>query len=135
VDSSSSVTFTGLLNALDGVASRDGLIVFMTTNHKEQLDPALIRPGRADVHVYLGNATRVQMQRMFERFYGALEPALAERIHHQLRDGLLSMAQVQEQLMRHREDPSHAVEQLLALSLIVESVSEQPIPVTTGGER
>jgi mitochondrial chaperone BCS1 len=46
-----SISFSGLLNALDGVRSQEGRIVFMTTNHKEKLDPALLRPGRADVHV------------------------------------------------------------------------------------
>ncbi len=39
-----SVTFSGLLNALDGVASGESRIIFMTTNHIERLDPALIRP-------------------------------------------------------------------------------------------
>jgi len=28
----------------------------MTTNHKEKLDPALLRPGRADLHIELKNA-------------------------------------------------------------------------------
>jgi chaperone BCS1 len=39
------VTFSGLLNALDGVGAVEGRILFMTTNHMERLDPALIRPG------------------------------------------------------------------------------------------
>jgi len=30
----------------------------MTTNHKENLDPALLRPGRSDKHVFLDYATR-----------------------------------------------------------------------------
>ena len=30
-------------------------------NHKEKLDPALIRPGRADFHREIGNATREQV--------------------------------------------------------------------------
>ena len=46
-----SVTFSGLLNALDGVRSQEGRILMMTTNHREKRDPALLRPGRADVHV------------------------------------------------------------------------------------
>jgi hypothetical protein len=41
------LTFDGLLNALDGVNQFNGLI-FITTNHIENLDPALIRPGRVD---------------------------------------------------------------------------------------
>ena len=48
---SESVSFSGLLNALDGVAAQEGRIFFMTTNHIEQLDPALIRPGRCDIKV------------------------------------------------------------------------------------
>lgn len=51
------VSFSGLLNALDGVRSQEGSILFMTTNHREKLDPALLRPGRCDVHVELCNAT------------------------------------------------------------------------------
>jgi mitochondrial chaperone BCS1 len=51
------VTFSGLLNALDGVRSQEGRILVMTTNHIEKLDPALKRPGRADVHVKLDHAS------------------------------------------------------------------------------
>ena len=53
----SQVTFSGLLNALDGVRSQEGRILIMTTNHRENLDPALMRPGRADRQFYLGNAS------------------------------------------------------------------------------
>ena len=41
----------------------------MTTNHKERLDPALLRPGRADVHVNLTNASEKQIKGLFNRFY------------------------------------------------------------------
>lgn len=51
------VSFSGLLNALDGVRSQEGRITIMTTNHREKLDPALLRPGRADVHVKLNYAS------------------------------------------------------------------------------
>jgi mitochondrial chaperone BCS1 len=43
------VTFSGLLNALDGVRSQEGRILFMTSNHREKLDPALLREGRCDM--------------------------------------------------------------------------------------
>ena len=42
------VTLSGLLNALDGVSSREGRVLFLTTNHPERLDAALVRPGRVD---------------------------------------------------------------------------------------
>ncbi|KAF9075150.1 mitochondrial chaperone BCS1 [Rhodocollybia butyracea] len=65
----SSVTFSGFLNALDGVASGEERIVFLTTNHLERLDPALIRPGRVDFIQYVGDATPNQAKKLFERFY------------------------------------------------------------------
>ncbi|RPA83341.1 hypothetical protein BJ508DRAFT_413540 [Ascobolus immersus RN42] len=64
------VTFSGLLNALDGVASSEERIVFLTTNWRGRLDHALIRPGRVDLSVELGWATRYQVETMWERFYG-----------------------------------------------------------------
>jgi hypothetical protein len=58
------ITFSGLLNALDGVAAKEGRLLFMTTNHKDKLDPALIRPGRADVHILFDYATPSQAEQM-----------------------------------------------------------------------
>ena len=40
------ITLSGILNCLDGVSTPDAHVVFMTTNHKINLEPALIRPGR-----------------------------------------------------------------------------------------
>ena len=62
-------SFSGLLNALDGVRSQEGRILIMTTNHKEKLDPALLRPGRADLQIELGNAKQCQLKGLFKRFY------------------------------------------------------------------
>jgi len=58
---SSDVTFSGLLNVLDGVAASEDRLVFMTTNHIERLDPALIRPGRVDYVELIGDATDYQV--------------------------------------------------------------------------
>jgi chaperone BCS1 len=63
------VSFSGLLNALDGVSAQEGRIVFLTTNHLDRLDKALIRPGRVDVVVELGNASAAMLRTMFLRFY------------------------------------------------------------------
>jgi chaperone BCS1 len=67
------VTFSGLLNALDGVASAEERIIFLTTNHVERLDPALVRPGRVDMTVRLGEATAYQMEGLWDRFYADLD--------------------------------------------------------------
>ena len=67
--SESKVTFSGLLNAIDGVAAGEGRMLCMTTNHPEKLDPALTRPGRADVHAEIGLPDREQISRLFLRFF------------------------------------------------------------------
>ncbi|KAI9758068.1 MAG: hypothetical protein M4579_003199 [Chaenotheca gracillima] len=67
------VTFSGLLNALDGVASAEERIVFLTTNHVERLDEALVRPGRVDMTVRLGEASVSQIGQMWDRFYGEVD--------------------------------------------------------------
>lgn len=67
------VTFSGLLNALDGVASAEERIIFLTTNHVDRLDEALVRPGRVDMTVRLGEATHYQVEELWNRFYGSLD--------------------------------------------------------------
>lgn len=68
-NSPSNVTLSGLLNVLDGVGSQEGRVVIMTTNKPELLDPALVRPGRVDFKVYLGNISRKSAEQMFMRMF------------------------------------------------------------------
>eukprot|EP00756_Hemistasia_phaeocysticola_P039343 Hpha_TRINITY_DN16809_c1_g1::TRINITY_DN16809_c1_g1_i7::g.151825::m.151825/K08900/BCS1; mitochondrial chaperone BCS1 len=65
----SAVTFSGLLNALDGVGMPEGQIFVLTTNFREQLDAALIRNGRVDVHVEFKHIADEQCRDMFKRFF------------------------------------------------------------------
>lgn len=65
----SNVTLSGLLNVLDGVGSQEGRLVIMTTNKPEQLDSALVRPGRVDFKLYLGNISRKSAEQMFMRMF------------------------------------------------------------------
>ncbi|OAP64716.1 hypothetical protein AYL99_00688 [Fonsecaea erecta] len=63
------LTFSGLLNAIDGVASQEGRVLIMTTNHPERLDEALTRPGRIDLSIKFDLATRQQIKDLFLRMY------------------------------------------------------------------
>ncbi|BGP48759.1 Complex III assembly protein translocase and chaperone [Rhodotorula kratochvilovae] len=110
----SNVTFSGLLNALDGVASSTSQrILFLTTNHLEKLDAALIRPGRVDLKELIDDATAHQAEELFTRFYHdepALNPADFARLRGELvaqvaaarSDGTrVSMAALQGHFIRH----------------------------------
>jgi len=103
------VTFSGLLNALDGVRSQEGRILFMTTNHREKLDPALMRPGRADFHAHLNNATHEQMKQLFLKF-NPDRYELAEEFARQLPELKISMAKLQGHFLKYRGQPETQVE-------------------------
>ena len=103
------VTLAGLLNALDGVLSPTGVVTFMTTNHKDKLDPALIRPGRADVHLHVGNAEPDQVASMFLKFYPYANLKDAERMANKVPAGLISMAALQDHFLSHTNDPEGSI--------------------------
>ncbi|GAA5893363.1 hypothetical protein JCM6882_008014 [Rhodosporidiobolus microsporus] len=110
----SNVTFSGLLNALDGVASSTSQrILFLTTNHLEKLDPALIRPGRVDLKEMIDDATPYQARELFTRFYAdeeglareemeALREKLVAEVERAMKDGVrVSMAALQGHFIRN----------------------------------
>jgi mitochondrial chaperone BCS1 len=84
------LSFSALLNTLDGAGAVEGSITILTTNHREQLDPALIRPGRCDREFELGYLTMASCAKMFECFFA--DPALANVISKELGDYQVSPA-------------------------------------------
>jgi chaperone BCS1 len=109
------ITFSGLLNAIDGVTSTTSQrLIFMTTNHLRKLDPALIRPGRIDLSLQIGNATLHQTLELFRKFYE--EPELVEEMEKKLvqvfkNGGSFSMAALQGLFIRYR-DGHEAIKEL-----------------------
>lgn len=67
------ISFSGFLNIIDGVASAEGRILIMTTNHIEILDPALLRPGRCDLKVHFSNASKEVVKGLFLAIYSSKE--------------------------------------------------------------
>ena len=67
--STSRISLSGLLNALDGVGAQEGRILFATTNKYKSLDPALCRPGRMDIHIEFKLASQYQARELYRCFY------------------------------------------------------------------
>jgi chaperone BCS1 len=63
------VTLSGLLNVLDGFHAAENVVYVMTTNKVEALDPALLRPGRIDYRLFMGEASESQRIELYCRFF------------------------------------------------------------------
>jgi len=130
-DKDSKITFSGLLNAIDGVVAAEGRILVMTTNFPDKLDAALIRPGRCDVQVLVKNADEDQARRLFLRFYEG-QAKLAEEFGVLAGTGNMSMAKLQGHLLKYAEaQPQDAITNFTEL-LNESQTADQGAERTTG---
>ncbi len=61
-----------VLVEMDGFESLDNVVVVAATNHEDNIDPAMRRPGRFDLLVRLGLPTLPDRQRLFDLYIGKL---------------------------------------------------------------
>jgi chaperone BCS1 len=54
---------------LDGFQAPENVVFVMTTNRAAELDPALLRPGRIDYKLYMGDAANSQRVELYRRFF------------------------------------------------------------------
>ena len=114
------LTLSGLLNAIDGVTSTEGRIMFMTTNYVDRLDPALIRPGRVDVKTYIGYCDHSQLTKMFSKFYPEETEAMAVKFADDViaLDTPVSAAQIQGFFMFFKASPQDAIDNVWRFKLV-----------------
>ncbi|XP_062076741.1 AAA-ATPase At5g17760-like [Humulus lupulus] len=116
-DKKNVLTLSGLLNFIDGLWSScgDERIVIFTTNHKEKLEPALLRPGRMDVHIHMGYCTYEAFKQLASNY---LEASGDHQLYGEIKDLLeqveVTPAQVAEEFLKH-DDADSALEQLVNL--------------------
>ncbi|KAH9696260.1 protein HYPER-SENSITIVITY-RELATED 4 [Citrus sinensis] len=108
------VTLSGLLNFLDGLWSScgDERIIVFTTNHKDRLDPAVLRPGRMDVHIYMSYCTPCGFDSLAANYLGITDHPLIYEIKEIMQNVRVTPADVGEQLLKN-EDPEIALKGLL----------------------
>lgn len=106
----SPISRTTLLGVLDGCMTPDGMVVIMTTNHPEKLDPALVRPGRVDISLHIEAFDAGQAMQMARKLYGNED---LFRIT-QFPKGLTG-AQIQNAFLCNPENPSVFIDDLWKL--------------------
>jgi hypothetical protein len=107
LEGKSTVSFSGILQILDGVNSPDNSIFVLTTNLIEELDPALYRDGRINFRVEVGHPDLENVEKFINKYYDSnilLPPNLTE----------LKMSSV-EQVLLNNDSAEHAVETLIKM--------------------
>ncbi|KAE9462441.1 hypothetical protein C3L33_05648, partial [Rhododendron williamsianum] len=114
-----SITLSGLLNFTDGLWSCCGSerIFVFTTNHIEKLDPALLRSGRMDMHVFMSYCSFPALKILLKNYLGFGKGDLSEEVLGGL-EGVVEEAQmtpadISEVLIKNRRDKGKAVGELL----------------------
>ncbi|EEF52613.1 AAA-ATPase At3g50940 [Ricinus communis] len=96
------VTLSGLLNFIDGLWSScgDERIVVFTTNHKDQLVPVLLRPGRMDMHLHLSYCTFNGFKTLASNYLHIKDHHLFDEIEQLLEKAQSTPAEVAGELMK-----------------------------------
>ena len=74
-----------------------------TTNHKERLDPALMRPGRMDVHVHMSYCTPCGFKILAYNYLGINFHCLFSEIEEVIAEVEVTPAEIAEELMKSEE--------------------------------
>ena len=69
-------TLNQLLTEMDGFESNSGVIVLAATNRADVLDPALLRPGRFDRHIYLELPGLTERKEIFQVHLRPMKPSV-----------------------------------------------------------
>ena len=114
------MTLSVLLNFVDGIWSScgDERIIVFTTNHKDKLDPALLRPGRMDVHLHMSYCTPGGFRLLAFNYLGVKDHKLYGEIEDLIASTNVTPAEVAEQLLKNDEPDD-------ALRGLIEFVSEK----------
>ncbi|KAG4175384.1 hypothetical protein ERO13_A11G182200v2 [Gossypium hirsutum] len=115
-DKTGQLTLSGILNCIDGLWSScgDERIIVFTTNYKDRIDPALLRPGRMDLHINMSYCTTDGFRLLASNYLGISSkhnPFFAE-IDSLLNSTEATPAEVAEELMKS-DDPNIALQGLV----------------------
>ena len=111
-ESRNQITFSGILNALDGITTRDNMICFITTNYKQHLDSALIRPGRVDHIMKFDYVCKEQVLKIFTVFTECAEKA-KDFYEDLTRFNInISVSLLQQYLLKYINKPDEAIDNL-----------------------
>ncbi|XP_010263593.1 PREDICTED: protein HYPER-SENSITIVITY-RELATED 4-like [Nelumbo nucifera] len=133
---SEKVTLSGVLNFIDGLWSScgDERIIMFTTNHKDRLDPALLRPGRMDMHIHMSYCTPSGFRLLASNYLGISEHSLFPEIDELIKETEVTPAEVAEEFMKN-DSPEIVLTGLLQFIQTKKKEQDEAKATKSQGER
>lgn len=85
------ITLGSILEILDGIIETSGRMIIMTSNHPEELDPALLRPGRVDFQIEFKRMLRRDIAKMYRLWF---DKDIPTDVYEKIKDYTLSQAEL-----------------------------------------
>ena len=95
------VSFSAILNVLDGISGKEDLITIMTTNNIEFLEDKLIRNGRIDNIFTFEYMKKAEIKKMFINFSYVSQLIEMDKYNELINDPTLSAAQIEKIKTKH----------------------------------
>ncbi|KAI5598889.1 hypothetical protein POPTR_002G175600v4 [Populus trichocarpa] len=117
MDKSTRVSLSGILNFMDGVLNSccaDERIMVYTMNCKDHVDPAILRPGRIDVHIHFPLCDFSAFKTLANNYLGVKDHKLFPQVEEFFQTGAsLSPAEIGELMIANRNSPSRALKSVV----------------------
>uniref|UniRef100_A0A1J3GHK7 Putative mitochondrial chaperone bcs1 n=1 Tax=Noccaea caerulescens TaxID=107243 RepID=A0A1J3GHK7_NOCCA len=114
---STGVSVSGILNFTDSILSScaaDERIMVFTMTGKEQIDPAMLRPGRVDVHIHFPLCDFTAFKTLANNYLGVKEHKLFLQVEGIFQNGAsLSPAEIGELMIANRSSPTRALKYVI----------------------
>jgi hypothetical protein len=106
------VTLGTLLELMDGLVEFPGRIIIMTTNHPEILDPALLRPGRIDMHIHFTKLRGVDIAHIYKLWTGF---SLSNEDIMRIPNDTYTQAQISQLIFKYEFEPHKFMECMFSI--------------------
>jgi chaperone BCS1 len=106
------ITLDDILNLWDGIRETPGRIMILSSNHYDELDPALKRPGRIDITLELSYASRQVISDMYYHLFKETSIPLSDEDLEKIQDKFYSPAEIINIYMNEQQDPVKFIKRL-----------------------
>jgi chaperone BCS1 len=109
-DNDDKLTLGAILEVIDGLIECPGRVIIMTTNHKEHLDSALLRPGRIDMEINFKRLRHSHITEIFKKWYGY---CISYEDIRKIPDYKYTQAEISQLLFKHKDNPKHFIREII----------------------